>query len=43
MYMDHRNIDTAQKPRRFFLGKFFFSVTETDETIKIYKEYSKMD
>ena len=26
-----------------FFGALFFSVTETDETIKIYKEYSKMD
>ena len=28
-------VDTAQKPHRVFLGHVFFSVTETDETIKI--------
>ena len=34
---------TAQKKTQVFLGHIFFSVTETDETIKMYKEYSKMD
>ena len=31
------------KTTQVFFGHVFFSVTETDETIKIYKEYSKMD
>ena len=31
------------KTTQVFFGQVFFSVTETDETIKIYKEYSKMD
>ena len=31
------------KTMQVFFGHVFFSVTETDETIKIYKEYSKMD
>ena len=31
------------KTTQVFFGHVFFSVTETDVTIKIYKEYSKMD
>ena len=31
------------KTTQGFFGHVFFSVTETDVTIKIYKEYSKMD
>ena len=31
------------KTMQVFFGHVFFSITETDETIKIYKEYSKMD
>ena len=31
------------KTTQIFFGHVFFSVTETDVTIKIYKEYSKMD
>ena len=31
------------KTTQVFFGQVFFSVTETDVTIKIYKEYSKMD
>ena len=33
----------AIKTTQVFWGQVFFSVTETDETIKIYKESSKMD
>ena len=43
LFSSHISIDTAQKPCRFFLVMFFFSVTETNETVKIYKENSKMN
>ena len=33
-------LDTTQKSRRFFFGTYFSPWLQTDETIKIYKEYS---
>ena len=36
-------VSYCTKTTQVFFGHVFFSVTETDETIKIYKEYSKMD
>ena len=38
-----RSARYCTKTTQVFFGHVFFSVTETDVTIKIYKEYSKMD
>ena len=39
----HEHFIYCTKTTQVFFGHVFFSVTETDVTIKIYKEYSKMD